>query len=203
MSTVKRTRMTAEEFFDFAHRPENRHKHFELHQGEVVEMPSPGERHGLVCVNVATTLNLYVRQRRCGYVLCNDSGIVLEKGPDTVLGPDVAYFDLLRRYGDLNPKWAEAIPTLAVEVWSPSDRPGKMTKRAARFLQAGARMVWVIDPEERDVTVYQKGQDDKVFDFAQEVIVEDVLPGFHCPVAEFFFMCGDAPATGPIEGTPP
>src|SRR5262245_35065236 len=54
-NTAART-MTAEEFFDFVHRPENRDRCFELEDGEIVEMALPGERHGVVCANVAGIL---------------------------------------------------------------------------------------------------------------------------------------------------
>jgi Uma2 family endonuclease len=193
MTTTTSTKLTAEEFFEFVHRPENRHKLFELDHGEVVEMPPPDERHCLVCGNVATTLNLYVRQRRKGYVLCNDSGIVLERGPDTVRGPDVVFFNSSRPYKDMSPKFAEGIPTLAVEVWSPSDRPGKMARRVAQYLRAGVLIVWIIDPEERDVTVHRPGKEEVVFDFNQELTGEDALPDFRCPVAEFFYSAADDP----------
>jgi Uma2 family endonuclease len=192
MSTPTTTRqMTADEFFDFVHRPENAGKWFELDHGKVIEMPSPGERHGLVCSNVNLLLGLYVRQRRKGYVVCNDTGVLLDRDPDTVRGPDVAYFETSRPYAEMNPKFVEQTPTLVVEVWSPNDRPGKMTRRVATYLRSGVKMVWLIDPEERDVTVYRAGQDDEVYDVSQELPGGDVLPGFRCAVADIFFSAGD------------
>lgn len=192
MSTKTTTKlMTAEQFFEWAERPENREKSYELQRGEVVEMPSPSERHCLVCSNVGYILNGYVRQRRQGYVLTNDAGIVLERDPDTVRGPDVVLFTTNRRYDEMNPKFAEGIPALAVEVLSPSDRIGKMTRRIAQFLKSGIRLVWLIDPEARDVTVYRPNQDDYVADERQELTGDDVLPEFCCRVADFFFTPGD------------
>ena len=85
MSTAPTTRqMTAEEFYDFCHRPENRDRLFELDRGEVVEMSRPGVQHGVVCINAGFILTLYARQRRKGYVCGNDTGIIWERGPDTV-----------------------------------------------------------------------------------------------------------------------
>src|SRR5581483_11370388 len=92
MSTATRTKlMTAEEFFDWVHRPENEGKDYELYRGEDVEMSRPGERHGLVCANVARILGNYMVQQRRGYVLANDPGTLLARDPDTVRGPDVVY----------------------------------------------------------------------------------------------------------------
>ena len=76
--------LTAEEFYDFCQRPENRDRHFELEQGEVVEMPGPGGRHGIVCVNVSFMLKGYIRSRRRGHAFCNDTGVIWGRAPDTV-----------------------------------------------------------------------------------------------------------------------
>jgi Uma2 family endonuclease len=189
--------MTAEEFADWVERPENQPRHFELVRGEVVEMSRPGERHGLICGNVATTLNLYARQRRKGYVLSNDPGVVLERDPDTVRGPDVAYFEKGKKYSELNPKFCEGVPTLAVEVLSPTDRIGKVTRRVAEFHKAGIPLVWVVDPEACDVTVYRTGRDAYSVEKTQELTGDDVLPDFRCPVADFFLVNEEpAEATG-------
>ena len=197
MSTETATKLlTADEFFDWVILAENQARHYELERGKVVEVPRPGERHGLVCGNVVTMLNLYVRKRRKGYALSNDSGVILERDPDTVRGPDVMYFEKGKPYDQMNPKFAEGVPTLAVEVWSPSDRIGKVTRRVREFLKAGVRLVWVVDPEARDVTVYRSGEDAYVVEEAQELTGDDVLPDLRCPVAEFFFSPEEAePAT--------
>jgi Uma2 family endonuclease len=183
--------MNAEDFFTWLQRPENQGKHFELVRGEVVEVSRPGERHCLICGNVTFLLSSYARQRRRGRALPNDAGLILARDPDTVRGPDVVFFDDLRPYDQLNPKFAEGLPVLAVEVVSPNDRIGKVTRRIADFLKAGIPLVWVIDPDARDVTVYRRGKDPQVFDGTQELTGDDVLPDFHCPVAELFFVAGE------------
>jgi Uma2 family endonuclease len=108
--------MTAEEFYVWCHRPENRDRHFELERGKVVEMPRPGERHGVVCHNVNYLLGSYLRQRRKGRVCANDTGLVLERNPDSVRGLDVLLYDQSRPYEQLNAKYSEKLPQLAVEV---------------------------------------------------------------------------------------
>ncbi len=199
MSTETATKlMSADEFCDWVMRPENQARHYELERGKVVEVSRPGERHGLVCGNVVTMLNLYVRKRRRGYVLSNDPGVILERDPDTVRGPDVAYFEKGKGYDQMNPKFIEDAPTLVVEVWSPTDRVGKVTRRIREFLKAGVRLVWLIDPEARDVTVYRPGQDDYVVEAGQELTGDDVLPAFSCPVAEFFFSPEEPTAEGAV-----
>ncbi len=113
-------RMNAEEFFAWCNRAENRDRHFELERGEVVEVSRPGERHGYVCLNVGRILGNYAFQRRKGYALGNDTGVILERNPDTVRGPDVVFCDQVRRYGDLSAGYCAQPPTLAIEVLSPA-----------------------------------------------------------------------------------
>ena len=84
--------MTVDQFMEFCSRPENDDRFFELVRGEVIELPPPRPIHGALCTNFTTELNLYARKRRKGHVTCNDSGVIFERDPDTVRGPDVAYF---------------------------------------------------------------------------------------------------------------
>ncbi|MBY0526398.1 MAG: Uma2 family endonuclease [Gemmataceae bacterium] len=180
--------MTADEFYDFVHRPENADRAFELVRGEVVEMSLPGELHGVVSSNANWLLSNFMRQRRRGRVLCNDPGIILERDPDTVRGPDIVFFEDTRKYNELNPKWVEDPPVLAIEVLSPNDRIGKVTLKITQFLHSGIRIVWLIDPAARDVTVHRKGKDPYVVEDGQELTGEDVLPDLRVRVADFFFV---------------
>src|SRR5262245_11458663 len=85
--------MTAEEFYDWANHPDRGGRSYELVRGEVVEVSRPGDVHGFVCANVARILGNFTFARRKGYVGSNDPGVVLERDPDTVRGPDLVLFD--------------------------------------------------------------------------------------------------------------
>jgi Uma2 family endonuclease len=194
MTTTTTQRMTAEEFYDWVHRPENAARSFELDRGEIVEMSRPGERHGFVCGNVARILGNYTFQRRKGYVCANDTGILWERGPDSVKGPDVVYFEQTRRFEDLNPKYPEEIPLLAVEVLSPNDRITAVNRRIIQFLDWDVSLVWLVDPEECAVSVYRGDRSPRVF-AATEELTDELLPGFSCRVGDLFFLPGEeAPA---------
>jgi Uma2 family endonuclease len=184
-------RMNAEAFFAWCNRPENRDRHFELERGEVVEVSRPGERHGFVCHNAGRFLGNYTFQRRKGYVLGNDTGVILERDPDTVRGPDIVLYDQVRRYDDLSARYCEQPPTLAVEVLSPSDRWGKVMRRIDQFLRQGIAVVWVVDPDSRSVTVHRPNQLPQVFEGEDELTGDPEMPGFRCRVADLFYMPGE------------
>ena len=196
MSTVaSKQRMNAEQFFDWCNRPENRDRHFELDRGEVVEVSRPGERHGFVCLNVGRILGNYTYQRRKGYACSNDTGLILERDPDTVRGPDVVLYNDVRRYDDLNPRYSDQLPTLAVEVLSPNDKWAKVTRRITEFLRRGIAVVWLVDPEGQSVTVYRPSQFPLVCEGTDELTGGPELPEFRCRVADFFYLPGEEEAS--------
>jgi Uma2 family endonuclease len=191
MSTVSiKQRMNAEEFFTWCNRPENRDRHYELERGEVVAVSRPGERHGFVCLNVGAILRNYTYQRRKGYACSNDTGVILERDPDTVRGPDVVLYDQVRRYDELNPRYSDQPPTLAVEVLSPNDQWGNVTRRIFHFLSRGIPVVWLVDPEGQTVTVYRPNQIPQVFEGQDELTGGAELYDFRCRVSEFFYLAG-------------
>lgn len=193
MSTTATKPLTAEQFFEWVQRPENRDRRFELVAGEIVEMSRPGERHGVVCGNVTGILWNYTRKQKQGYVCPNDTGLILERGPDTVRGPDVSLFRENRRYDELDPRFPERLPALIVEVLSPNDKVGKTMRRISQFLAKGVLLVWLVDPEDRSVTVYRPNQLPLVLEEGEELTGHDVLADFSCPVAELFIMPADVP----------
>ena len=191
MATVDTKLLTAEEFYEWANRPENRDKYCELERGEIVEMSRPGKRHGFICANGVGILRDYTKQRRKGYVCSNDTGIVVERDPDTVRGPDIMLFEDARRLEEIDEKYGENPPLLSVEVLSPNDTPGKVMRRVREQLDFGTQLVWIVDPEARNVTVHQRGKEPHVFEEKEELTGGEVLPDFRCRVAEFFRLPGE------------
>jgi Uma2 family endonuclease len=197
MTTTATQLMTAEEFYDFCHRPENRERSFELDRGRVVEMSRPGERHGCTCANVSRILGNYTFQERQGYVCGNDTGVIWERDPDSVKGPDVIYYSETRQFRDLNPKYSEEPPRLAVEVLSPTDRPNKVNRRISEFLKLRVAQVWLLDPEDMTLAIHRPNALPEILEAHQELTVEDLLPGFRCKVVTFFLLPGEADPTLP------
>jgi len=183
--------MTAEEFFDWANRPERGRTLYELDAGTIVAMPSPGELHGTICGIIAFLLNLNVRERKAGQVIANDAGLVVQREPDTVRGPDVQLFLQKWKKSTLNLGHVTRTPDLIVEVLTPSDAIGKTRKRVEQYLALGVPLVWVVDPDDSAVYQYLPGKPRTRFDANDELTGSGVLPDFHCKVADLFRMPGD------------
>ena len=172
--------MTAEEFLLLPDDDMQR----ELVRGDVVEKMPSGGRHSVVGGDVHTELNIFVRAARSGVCPQADAGFVLSRDPDTVRSPDAAYVshERLGPHG-VPTGFFQCAPDLAVEVVSPSDRPGEIMEKVRDYIQAGTRLFWVIDPEKRMATVWRA---DSTVSFISETGVlsgEDVLPGFDLALA--------------------
>jgi Uma2 family endonuclease len=204
MTTVQTTTptklLTAEEFYEWANRPEHRGRIFELERGRIVEMSRPGKLHGLICANVTGILRNYAIQRGKGYPCSNDTGIVVARGPDTVRGPDVLFFEDVENVEEVEEKYGETPPVLAVEVLSPNDTHGTVMRRVLELMAFGVRIVWVLDPDARNVAVHYPGVKDRVVEEGAELTGNDVLPDFRCAVADFFNLPGK-PRQVPPEST--
>jgi Uma2 family endonuclease len=186
--------LTADEFYDFVHQPENADRWFELVRGEVIELPPPRKPHGFVCSNIARILGNYTFERGKGYATSNDSGVILERHPDTVRGPDVAVYEDANTFDELHPKYGEAPPRLAVEVLSPDDRAPAVMRKITDYLRTGVALVWVIDPQARTLTVHRPDAPQRSLGSADEVTGDEVLPGLRCLVGDFFRLPGEKAA---------
>src|SRR5579872_4839581 len=89
-ATTQAKLLTAEEFFLLPDPPDGSQQ--ELVRGEIITMPPPGGLHGVSCVNATCRIGIFVKDNNRGTVTCNDTGFVTERSPDSVRGPDVAYW---------------------------------------------------------------------------------------------------------------
>jgi Uma2 family endonuclease len=158
-------------------------RRYELQGGLLVSEPLPSPLHGQVTATVIYELERFVRPRKLGVVLTADAGFILARDPDTLGGPDAAFVSRERweRLPDTR-RPIEGAPDLAVEVVSPGNSPGEMRAKVAEYLAAGARLVWVVDPEQRSVTTYAELLSPRRLGDGDELDAEDVLPGFRVAV---------------------
>jgi Uma2 family endonuclease len=195
--------MTAEEFFDFVHRPENANRWFELVRGEVIELPPPMKVHGVVSANAARILGNFAVNRSKGYVTSNDSGVILERDPDTVRGPDVAFYEDAASLAALHPKYGEDPPLLAVAVMSPNDKIGRVMSKFRDYMSNGVRLVCLIDPDVRNVSVYRPDRSFTVVELGGELTGDGILPDLRVPVADLFFVPGGTDSGPAVSSTSP
>ena len=159
----------------------------ELIRGVLCETMPTGELHGKIVTRLVGALFGFVEPRGAGTLFASDSGVWLERDPDTVREPDVAFTSVARLPLDAwNTDYADVVPDLVVEVASPSDSRREVHDKARMWLSHGVRLVWVVHPETRTVDVYRPNGDAATLGEDDSLDGLDVLPGFACEVSAVF-----------------
>ncbi len=166
---------------DLRRMPEDGRK-YELVDGEIRASPA-GFRHGKVSVRIVVRLGSYVEAHGLGTVLDSSTGFRMPGG--NVRSPDVSFVSHGRLEQDRGTEgYADIPPDLAVEVLSPDDRERYVLDKVGEYLQAGVRLVWVIDPGRRRAAVYRSLTDVHELGAQSFLDGEDIVPGFRCSLAE-------------------
>lgn len=174
--------MTADELWEL---PSNGDR-YELVKGELRTMAPAGFEHGQRGSKLLILLGFFVLERRLGWVVGPDTGFVLSRDPDVVRSPDVAFVARARVPVEPVVKFFPGAPDLAVEVLSPTDTFDEIEEKIEDYFSAGTRLVWVVNPRSKSVSVYRPAMAFEVLRGEQKLTGLDVVEGFECRVADLF-----------------
>lgn len=160
----------------------------ELVGGVVVREPRPGRLHGRIQTRLAGELDGWAR--RVGAEVTTESGYILSEEPATLRGPDVAVVLDPGGSGTEPGGWTRGPPDVAVEVLSPHDASTAIQQKTLDYLQAGARLVWVVDPVACTVTIYRPDGSAQLLREDDILDGEGVLRGFSLRLSELFGVSG-------------
>lgn len=160
---------------------------FELYQGVLHHMSPSGARSSMVVSNIGYELRHFVQSQRLGVVTFAEAGFILERDPDTVVAPDVA-FVRRQRLPDPIPErgFFPLAPDLVVEVLSPSDEPGDIRRKQALYDRVAIPLVWWIDPLRRTVSIHIPGRPVRHLTEADALDGLHVVPGFSISLRTIF-----------------
>lgn len=159
----------------------------ELIRGVLCKTMPTGVRHGELVMNLGFLLNAFIKPQRLGRLVGSDSGMMLERDPDTVREPDIAFISAHKLpLGDQVSGYYEGAPDLVIEIASPNDSPREVYHKARMWISFGVTQVWVVDPETRTIEIHRLNQ--PLLSLAEDDTLDggDVLPGFNCPVRDVF-----------------
>jgi Uma2 family endonuclease len=161
---------------------------WELVDGEIVWLSPSNRYHGRVCAAIVVALGAFVRLIGAA-LLCNDPGFIVGTHRHQLRGPDVALVTRERLYIlERGSTWGSEAPDLAVEVLSPEQHGEAYARpKVTEYLAAGAKVVWLVDPESRTIRVYEPNRGDyAVYSEDTEITLDAIAPGFSAPVRSFF-----------------
>ena len=160
---------------------------YELVRGSLRRMAPAGHHHGRIAINLTIPLGQYVRDNDLGAVFAAETGFTLATDPDTVRAPDVAFVrqERLDAVEETEGFWPGA-PDLAVEVISPSDTYTEVEEKVLDWLRHKTRMVVVVNPRTRTVTVHRAPDEHVVLREGDVLDGGDVVPGWTLPIRAIF-----------------
>ena len=142
-------------YADYAALPDDG-KRYEVLDGELCEMPSPGTRHQRVIANLFRLMDAHVRGRRLGEVLLSPLDIILSD--ISIVQPDLVFI-AHDRAARVSRRGIEGAPTLALEVLSPSSVSRDRVRKMDLYARHRVPFVWVADPEARTLEAFVLGED--------------------------------------------
>jgi Uma2 family endonuclease len=162
-------------------------QHYEIVNGELVDIGNSGVLHGYVCSLLLGALISYVLPKQLGVILDSSTAFKMKNGNKR--SPDITFFAKERLQGmtELPTGFLEGAPDLAVEVLSPGNTVEEIHDKLVEYFENGTRLAWVIHPSEKYVLVYRSAQEpDRLLKSVDSLDGEDVIPGFTLPVADLF-----------------
>lgn len=125
----------------------------------------------------------WINPRRLGRVFDSAGGFIM---PDTnVKAPDVSFVRAARLRQ--SPRYfGELVPDLVVEIKSLSDRIKPIETKVLKFIELGASVGILIDPDEETVTIYRSTGEPTVLGNGDILTVAELFPGWELPVSELW-----------------
>ncbi|MDQ3692228.1 MAG: Uma2 family endonuclease, partial [Chloroflexota bacterium] len=158
---------------------------WEVIDGELVDVTGAGGKHTNVTGNVYHHLSVHVRPSRLGLILLPDSSIVVTENPLMVRLPDTGFIRADRLPLDQIPDgYIRVVPDLVVEVRSPGDSRREVVAKGMMWREAGAGLVWLVDPITEMVTELARGREPRELTAEHSLDGGEVLPGFQLPVRD-------------------
>lgn len=160
---------------------------YELVSGNL-HMTSPaGGRHGRLANRISMLLNQHVDANHLGVVFAAETGFLIQTDPDTVFAPDVAFVSLARFKSVANEvQYLPLAPELAIEVLSPSDRFSRVVSKAFAWLDAGTKLVLVIDPDSETIHAYRSRKQIEVFERSEPIDCTNAVSNWTLVVDDVF-----------------
>lgn len=160
----------------------------ELVRGEIVEMNPPKPRHGQICAKIVYCGMRYNETHDCMHVLSNDAGVITERDPDTVRGPDVWFLSYAKvAKGPLDDdNDLDVVPNVVFEVVSHFDRWDDVSAKVNEYLTLGVSAVCVLEPQLGSIQVFSPDRSSRTLTSEDTLEFPAILPGFSVPVVQFF-----------------
>lgn len=169
---------------DYCNAPED--KRYELHDGDLVVVPSPKEQHQTTTLDLAAEIRQFARTTGIGRAFIAPFDIVFSNYD--VVQPDVIFVS--NENSDIiTPDNIQGAPDLVIEVLSPSTAHRDRTFKRALYARHGVREFWLVDTDAHTIEVLQleeEGYNTVSTYGAGQTLTSPTLTGFELNIDELF-----------------
>lgn len=159
---------------------------YELEDGQIRHYLPHTIVEARVLSQFASALYDYVTVHKQGVVAVGGVGIFTQRNPDTVRAADILFISHERLAQAKPDSFLDVPPELVVEIMSPSDRWSDVRRKLREYFAAGVTVVLIVEPDEQTLSVYRAPTELQELTGTAVLTLDDILPGFRCPVAELF-----------------
>ena len=178
--------LTDEQFFEFAQI--NRDLRIERNaQGELIIMPPTGGETGKRNAEITMQLGVWAKQDGSGVTFDSSTGFRLPNG--AIRSPDASWVLRSRLDGltaEERKKFIPLCPDFVIELLSPNDSLAVLQDKMQEYIANGARLGWLLDPEQRRVYVYRPDAPMEQVENPATISGEPVLAGFVLDLREIW-----------------
>ena len=158
-----------------------------LIRGELRPMPPmPGEEHGDITNVFSVFAGSHVIEHRLGKCFATETRFIIERNPDTAIGPDWAFVAAGRLPAQRRKGFVPLVPDAVLEVRSPSDSAREVAEKVQQWLTAGVHVTLELNPTPQILTVHHLNAPPQPLGIEDTLTLEDVLPGFQLPIRRLF-----------------
>ncbi len=166
----------------------------ELIKGELIELMASGGEHGICTHRLSSRLGVFVEDHELGEVFAAETGFIIDRNPDTVRAPDIAFICKARfeELGTTPKGFIPIAPDIAVETISPNDLSTQSHDKALMWLEFGSKLVLLLNPRKASITVYRSKKDIFVLEADDTLEFPELVPGFSINVGKIFNISSPA-----------
>ncbi len=156
-------------------------------EGELLIMPPEGSHTGSRSARITVRLGMWAEQDGTGIYFGSSAGFTLPN--NAVRSPDASWIQSSRWEQlpvEQRQVFAPICPDFVLELRSPSDTLADLRAKMQEYLDNGARLGWLIDPEPRQVYVYRPETPVERLDSPEAISGDPILPGFVLDMSEIW-----------------